>query len=196
MLTIVNEIAIANEIASVGRLPAANDLGARWHALEVEPRRKRSAKEELKAVAYFPEKPEWTRRGAKRTKVIKMEPLFPGYAFARLNYNSDDFRRQQIVNTLGVRFVRFGAYLGVIPDDKLEEIKSEVMEANANAEVECRDGMQNFKVGDVVRIAKGAFSGRSSQIYSLDAADRVRVLLDWLGGARSVSVPVGSIELV
>jgi transcription antitermination factor NusG len=176
------------------RTPAAYGSAVRWHVLEVERRHERSVKAQLQGSGVdvcFPQEKVWTTRGVSRKKVSFMKAFFPGYAFALLDYDFDHRRRQQVVNTLGVRFMRVCDGIGFIRNSEIDRIKREVELRHAEVDAP----LDVFKVGDDVRVKDGPFGGYSGAISRLETAERVQLLLRAVSVLR-VTVQTSSIELV
>jgi transcriptional antiterminator RfaH len=114
------------------------------------------------------------RRSTRRGPVWFTEALFPGYLFARFDF-AEGLRRFHYAP--GVRgIVHFGEKWPTIPDAIIEELR-----ATAGDE-EVRVVVEQFRPGEVVQIAEGAFQGLTAVVTRvMPAKDRVAVLLDFLG---------------
>lgn len=111
-----------------------------------------------------------------------LESLFPGYVFARFDYERQS---RHVVSTAGVRgLVSFGGTPPAVPDSVVEGLKREVAgEAGASASPILREGAW-------VRVLAGCFRFLEGRMVQLDPrSDRVRVLLDLLGGEVHVTLP-------
>jgi len=117
-------------------------------------------------------------RHARKAKQV-LAPLFPNYLFLHLDASRDLWRA--VNGTRGVvRLISQGEMPQPLPHGVVEGLL-----AKTNG-----DGLMvwtpMFEIGQAVRIADGPFAELVGTLEYLDAAGRVRVLLDLLG--RSVSV--------
>ncbi len=112
------------------------------------------------------------RRHARRIEQV-LRPLFPGYVFVGLN--SLDAQWQPIRSTIGVRrLVQFGDQLGLLDPDFIRALRAREKDG-AIALPERR-----FSAGDKVRLIGGPFDGLVGTILSVDARNRLNVLMDIL----------------
>lgn len=109
------------------------------------------------------------------------EALFPGYLFARFDPTPS---QRQVAFSPGVTtIIRFSDDLAKIPDHVIEELRAEMgaSETKVFAEPLCE--------GEKVIVGHGLFRGLSSVVTRvIPAADRVRILLEFLGQCREVEV--------
>jgi len=126
-----------------------------------------------------------TRRGA----VWFVEALFPGYLFARFNWNRDS---QGVRGTPGVStLVSFGPNVPIVPDGVVEALRSQFDKSEAH------EVPEQFQCGDTVTIAGGAFHGLQATVLRvMSAKDRIQVLLDILGGTQRVEFSTGQVTPV
>lgn len=131
---------------------------------------------------YLPEVP--TRRRPDR-RVTALEPLFPGYLFARLAFATAEWVAAR--SAPGVAY--FLGQAGIpspVPDDLVEHIRDRVEARRAQ-------GWQpSFKRGDRVVIEGGPFAGLEAIFDStLSASGRVRVLLETIGRLTPIDLHAG-----
>lgn len=114
----------------------------------------------------------------------KLVPYFPGYLFVRVDLEQVGHSAfQWMPHTLGL--VSFGGEPAVVPDHLVHALSQRIAEINA-AGGETFDGL---KQGDLVRISDGPFRGYEAIFDTrLPGSERVRVLLEFLGNRRQVSV--------
>jgi transcriptional antiterminator RfaH len=127
-----------------------------------------------------------TVRHARKVRCI-FAPLFPNYLFIRLDITGDLWR--SVNGTRGViRLIAQDETPQPVPTGIVESLQARMSE----------DGSMNWalslKIGQVVRISHGPFADFVGTLERLDAADRVRVLLNMLG--RSVFVVLHSKALI
>ncbi len=111
-----------------------------------------------------------TRRGVVRI----IEPVFPGYVFARcvLGEKLDLIRYVNGVSNL----VHFGRKIPVVPDGIVEELR-QCFESEEPLPVE-----EHLYPGAEVTVAEGAFMGSQGVVVKvLPARRRVQILLEFLG---------------
>jgi transcriptional antiterminator RfaH len=125
------------------------------------------------------------RHARKKTSVLA--PLFPNYIFLRLDASRDQWR--PVNSTRGVvRLIMQREAPQPVPRGVIDALQTR---AGADGVI---DWTPAFKIGQSVRIADGPFAELIGTLEHLDAAGRVRVLLDLLG--RSVSVALSGAALI
>lgn len=119
-------------------------------------------------------------------------PLFPSYLFARLDLEVVEL--SSILWTPGLRtIVTFNYRPAVVPDEVILFIRRRVDEINAVG------GMPShpFKPGDRVRIRSGPLAGLEGIFEGpTGPAERVRILIEFLGRMSTATVPVDFLERV
>src|SRR5260221_9266840 len=114
------------------------------------------------------------RKPTTRGPIWFVEPMFPGYLFARFDYMAFNRRIRQSPGVSG--FVQFGDRLALLPDALISEIRirtgpSEFVEAN-----QALEPRQN------VQITRSPFQGLEALVTRLiTARDRVEILIEWMG---------------
>ena len=121
------------------------------------------------------------QRSTRRGKVWFVEALFPSYFFARFD-PTESLRAVKYSQSV-IRVVSFGDDLVDVPDRVIEEMKKE-MEGVDVCVVEV-----GIKVGDIVELTEGPMRGLKGIVNAhLSGADRVRILLEFLGRENAVEV--------
>lgn len=156
--------------------------GARWYAVQSQPRKELYASANLENQGFPTFTPRFRRtvRHARRLRVI-LEALFPRYLFVSLDLSRDRWR--SVNGTFGVsRLVTDGR----MPIPVLSGLVEALVAATDG------DGMIAFSAslapGQPVRLLYGPFADQIGRLQALDAAGRARVLLNVLGAEREVSV--------
>ncbi len=153
---------------------------ARWYVVQTQPRSELRAVRHLESQDYRVFCPRFrkTVRHARKTKRV-LVALFPHYLFVSLDISREQWR--SINGTRGVArlLTQDGTPLPV-PHGIINGLRARTRADGTF------DWAPSFKVGDAVRFVDGPFAELLGTIEYLDAAGRVRVLLDLLG--RSVSV--------
>lgn len=155
----------------------------RWYAVYCQPHRERTAAAHLRYQDYtvfLPER-EKTRRHARRIEKVR-RPFFPGYLFIRLDINRQRWRN--INSTVGVIRV-------VMQNDHPAPAPVGIVETLLAA---CDDKQilhlgPELTVGQKVRVIDGPFTDLVGELDQLTDYERVRVLLDILGGRTRVVLP-------
>jgi transcriptional antiterminator RfaH len=121
------------------------------------------------------------RRNTRRGRVWFIEALFPGYFFARFNAR---VLSRTVIHSPGVTgMVTFGDQCIPIPDQDIEVLKTLMDEKGIR---EISDSLQEVSETEVVA---GPFRGLQVVVTKvLSARERVRILLEFLGGWREVEV--------
>ena len=126
------------------------------------------------------------QRNTRRGKVWFVEALFPSYFFARF-IPIESMRAVKYSQSV-ISVVDFGGNLTSVPDKAIAELKAEMKDVEI-CEVEV-----GVKVGDTVELTEGPMRGLKGIVNAmLSGADRVRVLLEFLGRENAVEVPVSKV---
>ncbi len=133
------------------------------------------------------------RKATRRGKIWWVEPLFPGYLLARFNLAEME---RAVTFCQGVRgLVRFGAEIPAIPESFVESLRAEVRNRSEDDE-ELFSVTPVIEAGDEVEIAHGPLQGMRGMIVSVaPAAERVKILLEFLGQPQAIDVDLFSILL-
>lgn len=132
-----------------------------------------------------------TRRHARKVDEV-LTPLFPRYVFVGMTLDNEQWR--SVNGTRGVSHLLCAGKdtPACIPVCVIDALKSQ----------EISDGivpvasLSVFEKGDKVRVLEGAFKDQVAVFEKLDDADRVRLLLNFLGREMNVSMPVYAVEAV
>ncbi len=133
------------------------------------------------------------RKATRRGKVWWVEALFPGYLLARFDlvHNGRAVRYAQGVSGL----VHFRDQVPEVPERFIAELRR-VLQERADDEEEMVTVQPVIEAGDEVEIAHGPLRGLRGPVTQVrPAAERVRVLLEFLGGEREVDFDLFSILL-
>lgn len=171
---------ILSQSSDVGARINDRPGGKRWYVVHAQPRAESRAIVQLETQGYHvfcPRYRKTLRHARKKTSILA--PLFPNYLFLRLDVSRDQWRA--VNGTRGVvRLFMQGETPQPVPHGIVEALQARVSADGA------MDLTPKFKIGQAVRISDGPFTDFVGTLEHLDAAGRVRVLLDLLG--RSVSV--------
>ena len=163
---------------------AAKLSGERWYVAQTQPRAESRAIIHLERQGYHvfcPRYRKTVRHARKATSVFA--PMFPNYLFLHLDVSQGPWRA--VNGTRGVaRLITQGETPQPVPQGIVEDLLARTRDDGA------MDWTPTFRIGQAVRIADGPFANFVGKLERLDAAGRVRVLLDLLG--RSVSVALRS----
>ncbi len=168
---------------------------AAWYCVRTETKREHIAAEHLKTLegveVYCPRLR--YRKATRRGKIWWVEPLFPGYVLARFVLSELD---RSVTFTQGVRgLVRFGNEVPPVPDLFVESLKQEI-ENRPDADQEVFTVSPVIQIGDEVEVANGPLRGMRGSIVSVvSAAERVKVLLDFLGQPQPIDLDLFSLLL-
>ena len=128
------------------------------------------------------------RRATRRGPVWFTEPLFPRYLFAR--FNRMELQRY-VLHTHGITgWVHFGESPAEIPGVVIDKLKNELGEQ----EIKVFD--QPLQAGDTATVVAGPMQGIEVVVRQLlPSADRVRVLLNFLGREMEVEMQRDNLAL-
>jgi transcriptional antiterminator RfaH len=126
------------------------------------------------------------QRKTRQSSTWTTEALFPGYLFARFDWQRS-FR--QVQATSGVRsIVQFGKHTPVVPRELIEELRQSL------GSTELHTIPREFNPGESVQITEGALRGLSAVVCQvMPARERIIVLMEILGQRTSVEVTIDSI---
>ncbi len=159
-----------------------------WFCLRSQPSRQNVAAAHLRSFGIEVFNPHMRLRKATRLGVMwRSEPLFPNYLFAKFSL-SDSQRRVRYA--FGVTdLVRFGKSPREVAEREIADLRTEWGPAE---EVIIH---HKVKPGDVVKLSGRLFHGVEAEVLCLlPARQRVKVLLDFLGGPKEAEV--GSEDVV
>ncbi len=154
-----------------------------WYCLKARPRQERTAKStlihDLDIEVFCPLLRFERARRSGRVKVS--EAMFPGYLFARFDYEQ---LYRQVRTTRGIStIVSFGAGPVIVPNTIISELREAVSEGET---IEIPTAIH---IGEEVRILDGPFQGIQAVVTNvLPARERVTVLLELLGMEREVEI--------
>ena len=152
-----------------------------WFCLKAAPKREHLAATALRRELQVPVVAPRIRfrKLTTRGPVWFVEAMFPGYLFAEFIY-AELYRR--VVHTHGVTgLVHFGDHVPTIEAATLDSLRT------ASDEVITFD--RPIEVGETVKIAEGPFQGFEAVVTRLlPAANRIRILLEFLGRGIEIAV--------
>lgn len=133
------------------------------------------------------------RKATRRGKIWWVEPLFPGYLLAKFNLMEME---RAVTFCQGVRgLVKFGSIIPSVAESFVENLRTEVRN-RADEDEELFSVSPVIEAGDEVEIAHGPLQGMRGTIVSVaPAAERVKILLEFLGQPQAVDVDLFSILL-
>lgn len=139
-----------------------------------------------KFVTFMPMRRK-TVRHARRLKEV-LQPIFPGYVFVRFGAHSIDWRK--INSTIGVtRLVSFHAEKpAAVPKGLIAALIKRCDEQDVLRPLD------DLKTGEAVKMVSGSFAEFVGEIEAFVAADRLRILFDFMGQKTRMDVPRGDVE--
>ncbi len=156
-----------------------------WYALYTKPNSEALVARTLTARGFAPFFPMLPARPGQR-----IQPLFPTYLFLRCDMEQVGLATLQWVP--GLRCIlNIAGRPAVVPDRAIALIEDEL------ARIEAQGGLpaHPFKVGDEVVIDEGPLAGLRGVFQGpVGPAERVRILIRFLGQANRAEVPVKSLR--
>ena len=156
-------------------------IGQRWYAVQAQPGREHVALQQLahqNFEIFCPMRSKLLRIG--KRKIESQTPFFPGYLFARLDLEREQWR--SINGTRGViRIVSFGVQPAALPCgfvDKLKDLGGPLAHA----------AREDLQPGASVRIVGGPFNELCGTLVEASDKDRVTILLRILAGETKVQL--------
>ena len=122
------------------------------------------------------------KRATRQGTVWVTEALFPGYLFARFDWQSG---LRLVQHSRGVRgVVHFGERWPAIPESAIRELQQVI------GTDEPRTIPENFTPGDEVEITEGAMRGlRAVVMRIMPGRERIAVLMEFLGRQTMIELP-------
>jgi transcriptional antiterminator RfaH len=161
-----------------------------WYLVHTKPCAEGIARSNLERQGYEVYYPQLARTahrdGRSKDAVV---PLFPRYLFVGVAQGRQSL--SPVRSTLGVAsVVRFGLNYAVVPANVIRKLKERADPVTGLHRLNARGSLLR---GARIKIADGVFRGLEG-VFDRDlGADRVLVLLELLGQAAAVDVPVGFI---
>ena len=158
-----------------------------WFCVRAQSRRQNVAAAHLRSFGVEGFNPHLLVRRATRKGVEwRSEPLFPNYVFARFDFVAQHRRVSYAFGVSGL--VRFGGRYAEASSTEIEALRTE-WGASESRTIE--PGLQP---GDRVRLSGALFHGMEADVLCLlPARQRVKVLLDFLGGPKEVEIEASAI---
>jgi len=150
-----------------------------WYALHSKPNQEEAAWQQARARGFETFYPRLRRRTV-NPRARQIKPYFPGYLFVKADLEAVGAAVfQYLPHASGL--VCFGGEPASVPEPLIQALDGRIREIAA-AGGEVFDGL---KSGDRVSIQAGPFGGYEAIFDArLAGGERVRVLLEWLGGRR------------
>ena len=167
---------------------SANEkLPIEWYCIRSQPSRQSVAAAHLRSFDIEVFNPHMRIKKATRLGVMwRREPLFPNYLFARFSLSES---QRRVRYAFGVAdLIRFGASPRVVSDGEISDLRTQWGPAEEFV-IEHR-----VKPGDVVKLSGRLFHGVEAEVLCLlPARQRVKVLMDFLGGPKEAEVDASDI---
>ena len=161
-----------------------------WYLLQHKPNKQNIALENLKRQGFETFYPllECTKRTNSRFK-NSFSPLFPGYIF--VFFNIEDSSWIKIKYTLGVyRIVGFNSLPSKVHVDIILALQQKYNKSHKLL------SDKNIKTGVNTQILKGPLSGFVGKIEENDANSRIKILLEFMGNQKRISINVDKTDLI
>jgi transcriptional antiterminator RfaH len=168
--------------------PSAPEAGAEWFCLHAQPRHEHIAAahlRKLEGVEVFLPRIRF-QRATRQGKAWVTEALFPGYLFARFDWQPS---LRAVHHARGVRgVVHFGTRWPTLDPALIAELRQAV------GTEEPLKIPTALAPGDEVTIVTGAFHGLTAIVTRVQPArERIAVLLDFLGRQTMVQLPESAV---
>ena len=161
-----------------------------WYALYTKPRQEALVAGQLSKRGLEAFLPQYTEQ--RRGEAPRVKPFFPCYLFARADLEVVGLSALRW--TPGVRgLVAFGGVPARVPEEAIALVGKRL------AQLEAQGGFQpvRFRPGETVRVREGPLAGLEATFEGpLGPAERVRILIRFLGECNRATVPVDVLEAV
>lgn len=156
-----------------------------WYIVLTKPRQEARAQENLEnqgAEVYLPMLQ--TERISQGKRTVKIEPLFPGYLFIRLEKDSPIFCK--IRSTLGVnKLLSFGGNPLTIDERLIEDLRQRTATG---------ESAPQFKAGQKVELTDGPFRHYQALFKEYKGSERAIILLSLLGQQNELIVELTELQ--
>jgi transcriptional antiterminator RfaH len=181
-------MSLALEYILIERGIVTGNKSVGWFCLRTQPKHEHLAAAHLRKmdqVEVFLPRIRF-KRATRQALAWVTEALFPGYLFARFDW---DVRLRQVQHAPGVRgVVHFGEDWPVISENAINELR----EAVGTTELQIIS--QEFSPGDAVHFADGSLCGlRAIVSRVMPSQKRIEVLMELLGRQTEVELTVDSL---
>ena len=162
----------------------------KWYLLQYKPNKQNIALENLQRQGFKTFYP--LINNTIRTKFKfknTFSPLFPGYIFVFFNIKESYWTK--IKYTVGVsRIVGFNSIPAEVPIDIISALQHKYNRSNELL------SHKNIKEGVNIKILKGPLSGFMGKIEEYDDKKRLKILLEFMGNQKSISINVNNTDLI
>ncbi len=174
--------------ASVDLPPAPvvpDDL--RWRVVRARPKGEHLAAQHLRAAGFESFSPRVRhQKKTNRGRVWFTEAMFPGYLFCR--YSVRESLRHVISTAFVSSALTFMHDAGAVRDELIASLRAEFDEK------ETLTVETTIQPGETVDIVEGPMRGQTAVVTRLlPGRDRVRILLEFIGGLQEIEVPLLSL---
>jgi len=162
-----------------------------WHTIQSQKKHEHLAAAHLSAidgVEIFCPRIRFERlsRHGNKGKVWVTEALFPGYLFARFDY--ENLHRAVRYSPGVATIVHFGDQIPVLPDEAIKNLRELAADEQELTPI--------IEVGTEVQLAGGVWTGFEAVVTGfVEAKQRVKVLIDLLGRLIETEVPFDQVLL-
>lgn len=158
-----------------------------WFCIRSQPSRQNVAAAHLRSFDIEVFNPHVRLKKATRLGVMwRSEPLFPNYLFARFCLG-ESHRRVRYASGVA-DLVRFGPSPRVVADSEIADLRTQ-WGATEEFVIEHR-----VKPGDIVKLSGRLFHGVEAEVLCLlPARQRVKVLMDFLGGPKEAEIAASDV---
>lgn len=158
-----------------------------WLALATHPHKERIAQDSLRRQGFEPYCPFLQKvvRHARKSQLV-LRPLFPGYIFAGV---ASDAEWRSMHSTVGVRRVlSYGERPCLLSNGFIKALKAREVDG-----VIVKPTLP-YKVGQHVRLTKGAFDGLAATILEIDEKQRLVLLLQILNQSVRLHTDIAAVR--
>lgn len=165
--------------------PVPADL--RWRVVRARPKGEHLAAQHLRAAGFEAFCPRVRhQKKTLRGRIWFVEAMFPGYLFCR--YSLRDSLRHVVSTAFVSSALTFMHDAGAVPDAMIADLQKEFDER------ETLTVETTIEPGEAVDIVDGPMKGLSATVTKLlPGRDRVRILLEFIGGLQEIEVPLISL---
>ena len=160
-----------------------------WYLLQYKPNAHSVALRNLHRQGFDTFLPMQEITGRKTTKFVQvLRPLFPGYMFVAVEL--DTIPWQKINSTLGVtRLISVDGKPKALPPDLVSAL---MLRCDKTGKILSSNQLE---AGEKVQVLKGPFANFIAVVEKIDAAQRIWVLMDFMGQSTRVSIKPNQLKI-
>jgi transcriptional antiterminator RfaH len=182
----------------IDHTPPETFEGLTWFVVVCNPKCERRAQFGLRRAGYqtyLPQTKRWVVHARKKEE--RENPLFPRYLFIGLAPGQDFFKMRGVDGVEGVVRDGYGVPARIPAPENRQHPLARLLKRELAGEFDftrTSDAGPQFRPGEAVRLAAGAFTDLQARVVSMLSKGRVEVLLDFMGRGAKVQMKATGVQ--